>query len=60
MSLFQIIRLVDHIQSRRAMDDFQMDKLVDLDHIQIIQDYIFRFYRNLDLHTVWDKSSNLN
>ena len=37
-----------------------MDKLVDLDHIQIIQDYIFRFYRNLDLHTVWDKSSNLN
>ena len=56
MVRFQIIRLVGHIQSRRAMDDFQMDKLVDLDHIQIIHDYIFRFYRNPDLHTVWDKS----
>ena len=37
------------------MDDFQMDKLVDLDHIRIIPDNIFRLYRNLDLHTVWDK-----
>ena len=33
MARLKIIRLVGRIQSRRAMDDFQMDKFVDLDHI---------------------------